>query len=242
MVERSLTTTTGHSLANYRALFDSDSTASTLIVSPVDAVRNSLVIATTAAAIAVVVGALASMAVVYDRGRWRRGFEVAWMAPLGVSAVTLGFGFLIALATPPLNLRTSWWIVPLAQALIGVPFVMRTMIPALRTVDQRQRDAAVMLGAAPATVYRYVDWPIAKRALTVGAVFAFAIALGEFGATSFLARPDTPTVPVAMFRLLGRPGGNLRNMAMALGVILAGIVVASSLVIERLRTRDATSL
>jgi thiamine transport system permease protein len=73
----------------------------------------------------------------------------------------------------------------------------------------------------------------------VGAAFAFAISLGEFGATSFLARPDAPTVPVAMFRLLGRPGEALRGQAMALGTILALLTAASVLVIERLRPRDA---
>jgi thiamine transport system permease protein len=65
------------------------------------------------------------------------------------------------------------------------------------------------------------------------------VSLGEFGATSFLARPDAPTVPVAMFRLLGQPGAELRGQAMALGVILAALTAASVLVIERLRPKDA---
>ncbi len=80
---------------------------------------------------------------------------------------------------------------------------------------------------------------MAARPLLVGAAFAFAIALGEFGATSFLARADAPTVPVAMYRLLGQPGASLRGQAMALGTVLAVLTALSVLVIERLRPRDA---
>jgi thiamine transport system permease protein len=112
-------------------------------------------------------------------------------------------------------------------------------VPALRAVDPRLRDAAAVLGAPPRHVRLEVDVPIARRALLVGAAFAFAVSLGEFGATSFLARPDAPTVPVAMFRLLGQPSAALRGQAMALGVILAALTAASVFVIERLRPKDA---
>ena len=63
-----------------------------------------------------------------------------------------------------------------------------------------------MLGASPARVWREVDAPIVARAALVGAGFAFAVSLGEFGATLFIARPDTPTMPIAIDRLLGQPG------------------------------------
>ena len=56
---------------------------------------------------------------------------------------------------------------------------------------------------------------------------------------SFLARPDAPTVPLAMFRLLGRPGAALHGQAMALGTLLAVLTALCVLVIERLRPRDA---
>jgi thiamine transport system permease protein len=167
-----------------------------------------------------------------------RPLDVALMIPLGTSAVTLGFGILIALDEPPLELRSSRVIVPIVQALIGIPFVLRALVPSLRAIDDRQRQAAAMLGATPARVRREVDLPVAGRALLVGAGFAFAVSLGEFGATSFLARPDAPTVPVAMYRLLGQPGDTLRGQAMALGVLLAALTAAATLVIERMRRED----
>ena len=135
-----------------------------------------------------------------------RGFDALLMLPLGTSAVTVGFGFLITLDKPPLDLRESWILVPLAQALVGVPFVVRVMLPVLRAVDDRLREAAAVLGASPLRVWREVELPLARPGAGIAAGFAFAVSLGEFGATVFIARPDSPTLPVAVARLLGRAG------------------------------------
>lgn len=165
-----------------------------------------------------------------------RGFDALLMLPLGVSAVTVGFGFLITLDRPPLDLRASWWLVPLAQALVGVPFVVRTMLPVLRAVDGRLREAAAVLGASPWRVWREVDLPLVRRALLIAAGFAFAVSLGEFGATVFIARPDQPTLPVAVARLLGRAGELNYGQAMALSTILMVVCAGALLLLERART------
>ena len=92
-----------------------------------------------------------------------------------------------------------------------------------------------MLGAAPAEVLRHVDLPLVGRALLVSAVFAFTISLGEFGATALIARPEHPTIPVLIFRLLGRPGALNYGQALALSTILMSVAGAGMLAIERLR-------
>nr|WSZ14314.1 iron ABC transporter permease [Streptomyces canus] len=219
----------------YRALTHSD--GGVFLVAPIEAVGNSLEYALAATAIAVVIGGLAAAALTRrDAGRFVRGFDALLMLPLGVSAVTVGFGFLISLDEPPLNLRQSWILVPLAQALVGVPFVVRTMLPVLRAVDHRLREAAAVLGASPWRVWREVDLPMVRRALLIAAGFAFAVSLGEFGATVFIARPDNPTLPVAVARLLGRAGDLNYGQAMALSTILMVVCAVALLVLERLRT------
>ncbi|MGI5392492.1 ABC transporter permease [Streptomyces sp. CA-251251] len=219
----------------YRALTRADGGA--FLVPPIEAVGNSLRYALAATVIAVVIGALAATALTRrDAGRFVRGFDALLMLPLGVSAVTVGFGFLIALDEPPLDLRSTWILVPLAQALVGVPFVVRTMLPVLRAVDVRLREAASVLGASPWRVWREVDLPMVRRALLVAAGFAFAVSLGEFGATVFIARPDSPTLPVAVARLLGRPGDMNYGQAMALSTILMLVCAVALVVLERLRT------
>ncbi|MGX1562348.1 ABC transporter permease [Streptomyces sp. NPDC055506] len=223
----------------YRALTRAD--GGVFLVPPIEAIGNSLEYAVAATVIAVVIGGLAAVALTRrDAGRFVRGFDALLMLPLGVSAVTVGFGFLIALDEPPLDLRSSWILVPLAQALVGVPFVVRTMLPVLRAVDARLREAASVLGASPWRVWREVDLPMVRRALLIAAGFAFAVSLGEFGATVFIARPDNPTLPVAVARLLGRPGELNYGQAMALSTILMVVCAVALLVLERLRTADRT--
>ncbi len=223
----------------YRALTRED--GGIFLVAPIEAIGNSLEYALAATVIAVVIGGLAAVALTRrDAGRFVRGFDALLMLPLGVSAVTVGFGFLIALDEPPLDLRASWILVPLAQALVGVPFVVRTMLPVLRAVDVRLREAASVLGASPWRVWREVDLPMVRRALLIAAGFAFAVSLGEFGATVFIARPDNPTLPVAVARLLGRPGELNYGQAMALSTILMVVCAVALLVLERLRTADRT--
>ncbi|NBM15294.1 iron ABC transporter permease [Streptomyces sp. GC420] len=236
LVERSLDTPDGYGFAYYRALASAD--GGVFLVPPVAAVGNSLWYAIAATAIALVVGGLAAAALTRRAGRLVRGFDALLMLPLGVSAVTVGFGFLITLDEPPLDLRTSWILVPLAQALVGVPFVVRTMLPVLRAVDARLREAAAVLGASPLRAWREVDLPLVRRALLVAAGFAFAVSLGEFGATVFIARPDNPTLPVAVARLLGRAGELNYGQAMALSTILMAVCATALLLLERIRVAD----
>lgn len=243
LVERSLD---APGFGYYRALTSDDS--GIFLVAPIEAVGSSLRYALAATGIALVVGGLAAAALTLPHSRLRssggspmagrlvRGFDALLMLPLGVSAVTVGFGFLIALDEPPLDLRSSWILVPIAQALVGVPFVVRTMLPVLRAVDERLREAAAVLGASPWRVWREVDLPMVRRALLVAAGFAFAVSLGEFGATVFIARADNPTLPVAVARLLGRPGDLNYGQAMALSTILMVVCAMALLVLERIRT------
>jgi len=231
LVERSLAVGDGYGLDAYEAL---GRPTSVLLAAPWEAVVNSIVYATAATLIAVVVGGLAAFAVAGSRGRV---IDSLVLLPLGVSAVMLGLGFLIAFDTPPLDFRAAPWLVPVAQALIAIPFVVRILVPTLRSIDPHQREAAALLGASPGRARREIDLPIVSRGIAVAAGFAFAISLGEFGATVFLARPDRPTLPVAIFRFLGRPGEINVAQAYALAVVLMAVTVVAVLLVERVRVR-----
>jgi thiamine transport system permease protein len=105
----------------------------------------------------------------------------------------------------------------------------------LRSMDSRLREAGSVLGASPWQVWREIEMPIVFRALLVSAGFAFAISLGEFGATVFLARSDHPTVPVAIYRFLSQPGALNLGQAMALSVVLMLVTGTVVLLIDRIR-------
>ena len=233
LVERSLSAGGGYSLDNYRALFER---VNLLPDTAAAALGNSLGFAAAAAAIAVAVGGSAALMAVGSRaGRLGRLADAGLTLPLGVSAVTVGLGILLVLDRPPLDLRTSVAIVPIAHAVVGIPFVVRTVVPMLRAVNPRAREAAAVLGAPPRRVRREIDLRVASKGLAVGAAFAFAVSLGEFGATSFVPRrPETLTAPLALFRLLGTPGTALRGQAMALAVTLMALTAAVVFVVDLL--------
>jgi thiamine transport system permease protein len=88
-------------------------------------------------------------------------------------------------------------------------------------------------------VLRRVDLPLVGRALIVAATFAFTISLGEFGATAVIARPEYPTVPVAIYRYLSQPGALNYGQALALSTLLMAITAGGMLAIERLRLGEA---
>ncbi|MDO5672088.1 MAG: iron ABC transporter permease [Actinomycetaceae bacterium] len=205
------------------------------------AVLNSIQIALVAAVIAVFIGIAVSLVVTRRPHNLiaratAKALDAAFMLPLGVSAVTVGFGFLITLVHPPFDLRASWWIVPLAQAVVAIPLVIRNITPVLRAIPRRQYEAAAVLGANAPRRLLTIDWPYLWRASSIGLGFALAMSLGEFGATSFVARPATPTLPIAIFRLMSRPEPQFQGMALAASILLSALAAAIMVLAERLNT------
>jgi thiamine transport system permease protein len=238
LVERSFRSGDGHDLSAWRALGDAGGN-SRLFVAPLDAVGNSLRFAAVATGVAVTLGGMAAAVLARARGRLARALDGLLVLPLGTSAVTVGFGFLISL-DEPVDLRASPLLVPLAQAVVALPFVVRTMTPVLRSIDPRLHEAAAVLGASPARVWRTIDLPLVRRAVLVAAGFAFAISLGEFGATTVIARADSPTVPVVIARLLARPGSLNVGQAFALSVVLMALTATAVLLVDRWRPRSGS--
>ncbi|WP_460828646.1 ABC transporter permease [Nocardioides hungaricus] len=239
LVSGSLQVGDGWGLANYRAL-DTEGSRQALLAPVTTALVTSLRTAVDATWMSLSLGLLVAV-VVTRRSRSRaerrmRGLlDGLFMLPLGVSAVTLGFGFLITLDRPPVDFRDSPLLVPIAQALVALPLVVRTLAPVLGGVDDRQRQAAASLGAGPLRAFLTVDLPVMWKPLLAAAGFAFAVSLGEFGATSFLAREDSPTLPIVIFNLIGRPGAMNYGMALAASVVLAATTALVMLLVERLR-------
>lgn len=207
---------------------------SVFYVPPANAALNSLVYASATVALSLLMGFPAASALARP-GRLERILDPILILPLGAPAVTLGLGFILAFG----RWLASPWMVPLAHTLVALPFVIRTLQPALATLPQRLRDAAASLGASPFRAWLAVDWPILRRATLSAAGFAFTISLGEFGATSLLSRPEYPTIPVAIYRFLSQPGGLNYGQAMAMATILMALTTVGILLIEKLRLPGA---
>lgn len=223
----------GLTLDYYQELFV-NRRQSIFYVPPIDAARNSLLYGLATVGISVTLGFLAAYALT-RRSPVNRWLDPLFMLPLGTSAVTLGLGFILVFNRAPLDLRTFPLIIPLAHSLVALPFVVRNLQPALGSIPAQLRQAAAVLGASPLRVWREIDLPIIARAALSSATFAFTISLGEFGATTFLSRPEYPTLPVAIFRFISQPGALNYGQALAMATLLMLVTSSGIFLIERLR-------
>ncbi|MEK7440219.1 MAG: iron ABC transporter permease [Chloroflexota bacterium] len=252
----------GFTVDYYMALFENER-GQAFFVTPIESIRNSLLYAGATMVMAISLGLMSLRGAPFATKQsqalteiasqrtlamtaWSRivssvrfvllgmtNLEAILMLPLGTSAVTLGLGFLIAFRT----FITSPILIPLAHTVIALPFVVRTLLPTYRAIRPQWRNAAMTLGASPFEVWRRIDLPLIGRAVIVAGAFAFALSLGEFGATTLLSRPEFPTVPIAIYNFIGQPGGLNYGRAMALSTILMTVTGAGILLIERLRVR-----
>jgi thiamine transport system permease protein len=235
LLARSLRVGDGWGLAWYREAV-APTEATTRTTAALESIALSLQYAVAATVIAVGLGALACAGIILARrhGAW---LDAGLALPLGVSAVTIGFGLLLVSLRGPVDMRDWWILVPLGQAMVALPIVVRVVLPLLRSIDPRMRQVAATLGAPPVRAWWVTEGAVTLRAFAVSAGLAAAVALGEFGATAFLVRLDPPTVPVQIVRLLGRPGEANAGIAAALAVMLLLITIIIVGIAERLRPR-----
>jgi thiamine transport system permease protein len=140
----------------------------------------------------------------------------------------------------PFDWRASWWLVPVGHALVAVPFVLRTVLPVLRALEPRRREAAATLGAPPLRAWWEIVGPHLRRPIVISTGLAAAISLGEFGASSFLSRTGRPTMPIAIENLLGRSGALLQAQGYALAVILAAATIAIVMTLDLTQSGERT--
>ncbi len=219
------------SLRSYRGLAEV-TRGSGLIETPLHSMAVSMRAAIIVAIMAVTVATLVATLLAGTPGPRRpiRGaLRLLTVLPLATSAVTLGLGVLIAFSKSPFAWRTMWFMLPVVQSVVCLPFVLAIIVPAFAELCHTPRDAARTLGASPWRVWWSVDLPRVRRSLGAATGTAFAVGIGEFGAASLLARPARETMPIAIARLAGRPGAALAGQASALAVVLAAVTAAATL-------------
>ncbi len=199
-------------------------------ISPLQTLINSLYFAVLAVLFSILLSTLLSYALYHGRKGKEKWLDPLFMLPMGVSAVTLGFGMIRAFISPPIQIYGSWWAIAIAHTIIVFPFVFRAVSNSVRGMNPDLTAAARTLGASRLQSFLMVELPQITPGMVVGATFGFAISIGEFGATLMLYRPQYSTIPIAIYRFLGA-----RNFgaATAMAVILMLIAGISFLMIER---------
>ncbi len=223
----------GFTLQYYRQLWV-NRTASLFYVAPIEAARNSLVFALITIALTMALGLLVAYAL-RQKTALNQVLDPLMMLPLGASAITLGLGFILVFNRPPFSDFAFPILLPIAHSLVALPFVVRTLAPALQSIPQSLRNAAQNLGASPLRVWWEVDLPLMAPSLLVSAIFALTISLGEFGATTFLTRPEYPTLPIAIYRYISQPGALNYGQALAMSTLLMLVCAGGILIVDHFR-------
>jgi thiamine transport system permease protein len=199
------------------------------------AIRNSLGFAVATLAVAVPMGVVVALATARDTAAARLLGTLA-MVPFAVSGVVVGFGLLqtvvFGVEVAGRRVQVTGAVAIIAAHAVGAyPFVVRTVAPALSSMDDRVVESARALGASRTRALLDVELPLAAPAVAAGAAFAFAISIGEFNATVVLVEgSDAYTMPVAVERYLS---DRTLGPATAMGSVLLVVTAVSFVVIER---------
>jgi len=157
--------------------------------------------------------------------------SVMILLPLGISSITVAYGLMTVIAVPTGFNINPWPIIVIAQTIIGLPFTARSIEIGLKSIDPNILDQSDSLGASRLQRLLYVELPLLIPSILVGAVFAFAMAIGEMSATLFIALPQNYTLAVAIYDNLG-----VRKFveAGASALILVAICVVAFLTMEKI--------
>src|SRR5215208_4713923 len=169
----------------------------------ISAVRNSLVAATFATAIALVLGTLAAIAVHRYRFFGRETISFLLVLPIALPGVVTGIALQRTFKTFDVDLGIHTVIV--GHATFCVVIVFNNVIARLRRLPASPEEASGDLGAAMLTTFRRVTAPRLGTALLSGALLAFALSFDEIIVTNFTAGPGTQTVPLWIFSAIQRP-------------------------------------
>ena len=185
-------------------------------------------------AIAVVIVASPLLATIYRSfvansqlsfSAWRSIFSGS-LPSLSVSPQSVvGIGLIITFNSSPFAWRSERWFIPVIHAVIALPLVIRALEPAARAIPASLRNASATLGASPFATWRRVELPLLQPALLRATGLSMAVSLGEFGATSFLSRSGSTTLPIAIAQLLGRPGVTTQQAGFALAALMVLVTV-----------------
>ena len=238
LIARTLSFEIGNTQSHVSELF-SNQKGSYFYLNPITTIINSFKFAAGTLFISIILGTISSYLVANKTNRAKKHLiDALLMLPLGVSSIALGLGYILAWNTPPFDLRGSWIIIIIAHSLIAYPFVMRSVLPAIQQINPNLREVATLLGSSTKKVFYKIDLPLITPSLIVGSTFAFAISIGEFGASLLLVKPEFTTMPVAIYRFLGLPGDeNLKN-ALVMSSILMCTVIIGFIFIEKLRYKN----
>ena len=133
----------------------------------------------------------------------------------------------LGLPPRPGDIGRPLWGLVVGHTLVAVPYVLRTTLAVLHDFDRRIEEAAAVLGAPPARVFREVTLPLIRPGVMAGGIFAFIVSFDQFPISLFLVVPNGETLPVVLFNYIrfdldgAIAAASMVSIALALAVVFA---------------------
>ena len=130
--------------------------------------------------------------------RLARALDVFTMLPFAVSSVMIGLGVMLGMIKINPEFFYSLWLTPvIAHVMITTPFVVRILLPAMRSLDAKYDECGQTLGMSRVERFFLIKLPMLRGSILVAAIFTIAMSLGEFGASWVVTRnSDWTTLPI----------------------------------------------
>ena len=199
---RDLSDFEGFTFDNYLDFFaDSDS---------LRLLANSLILALSAAAIATVLGTLATLGIHAMRGRLRRTVMTLTNIPLVNPEIVTGISLSLLFVFVGRSMLGTENVLGFGTLLIAhvtfcLPYVILSVMPKLRQTDASLLDAALDLGCTPLKGYFTVLLPQLTPGIIAGAIMSFTMSLDDFVISYFTYSSDFSTLPVEIYAIVRKP-------------------------------------
>jgi iron(III) transport system permease protein len=167
-----------------------------------DALRNTLIFSTTAAALSAVLALFAGWLV--QRGDWpgRGSLDFLLIMPAAIPGIFFGVGYLTAFNQPWLDWVDRGWLIVLSMIFWNIPVGYQAAVAGLRQIDRSIDEAATSLGASKLRGFRDVVFPMLAGSLRVGFVTTFVRAVTTLSVVIFLFTPPTTVATIRIYQLI----------------------------------------
>lgn len=196
-----------------------------------DALWNSILYATTALAVIVVMGAAFGYYISRYRGPLSRVLDLLAMIPFVVPGTVLGIGYAAIFNGPPLYLTGTGAIIVLVYVSRRLPYLTRASASIVYQIDRGLEEASLNLGARPLAGFARIMVPLMRPGIMAGMTIAWLEVFNELSASIVLYTGATRTLPIAAFQQAYN--GDI-GIAAAYASMLVGITAATLGIVIRL--------
>lgn len=218
---RSLTTFTGFSLRWYEKMFESRSM--------MESIYYSLLIALLATGISTVVGTIAAISLSKSKRVIREVVTYVNNLPMLNPDIVTAIGLMLFFST--LGIKTGFGTLLIAHIMFCIPYVMLSVTPKLRQLDDNVAEAALDLGCTPFQALTKVIIPQIKEGILSGALVAFMMSFDDFVISYFTTGPGINNISTYVYATSKRINPSINALStiiiVCVTVILIGVNVSS---------------